>query len=74
MLETLDYTIHIGSTPTFLQARTGLCPIVPLAEGPFRGFKIGPWPDTQRIANKQLFNSGFVKLVKRKMVFFQTFK
>ena len=28
------------------QARTGLCAIVPVAQGPFRGLKMAPWPGT----------------------------
>ena len=41
---------------------------------PFGDSKWAPDPTHPWIAKKQLFNSGFVKLVKRKMAFFQTFK
>ena len=42
MFKTLDYTIRVGSTPNFLQARTGLCTIVPLAQAPFGESKWAP--------------------------------
>ena len=46
----------------------------PGSDWPMCHWHRGPWPAHPWTANKPLFNSGFVKLVKRKMAFFRTFK
>ena len=65
-----DYSKNIDSDSDWpmCHCAIGTGPLSGTQNGPLTGHT-DPW-----IAKKKLFNSGFVKLVRRKITFFQTFK